>query len=114
MTAVNRHICETRRTSISCNNPILVSILFCSTSYAALSGLLDVETEDITGKPATGADLSAAPPVVGTGFKSDPLRDASNACSDSVATLATATSAPGPLSLPGSNSLSKFPQYNGP
>src|ERR1700679_4057214 len=114
MTAVSRHRCETRRTSISCNNPILVSILFCLTSYAALSRPLDIETEDITGKLSTGEKLSKKPLAARTEFKSDPLRGTSNACSDSVATLATATSAPDPLLSPDSNSLCKCPQYNGP
>lgn len=104
MTAVIRYRCETRRTSVLCNNPISVSILSRSTSYAALSSLLDVEMEDITGELATGADLSVALPAVRTGFKFDPLRGDSNGCSDSVATLAAATSAPGPLLSPDNNS----------
>ena len=76
----------------------------------ALSSLLDVELEDITitGKLARVC-LYVAPPDVRMGFKSGPLRGASNPCSDSVATLATATSAPGPLLFPDSNSLCKCP-----
>lgn len=103
MTVVCRHSCETRRTSVSCNNPISVSILSRSTSYAALSGLLDVETEDINAELAR-ADLSVALPAVRTGFKFDCLRGESNGCSNTVATLVTATSAPGPLLFPDNSS----------
>ena len=80
-----------------------------------LRSLLDVETEGITGKLAAGADLPVTPPAVGTGLKYS--RGASNGWSDSVATLATAASAdsaPSPLLWPDSNSLCRCPQYNSP
>ena len=78
----------------------------------APSSLLDIETllEDITGELATEANVYVVTPAVRTGFKSDPFRCASNACSDSVATLATATSAPGSFLSPNSNSLYKYPE----
>ncbi len=55
--------------------------------------------------------MSVAPSRVEMVFKLDPIRDASNACSDNVATLATGTSAPGPLLFPDSKSLHKCAQY---
>jgi hypothetical protein len=116
MTAVSRDRHGTRRTNSSCSESIRVSILFCSASYAVLSSLLEVGTDVITGKLASGADLSVAAPGVRTKFKSDdsdPVRGVSNACLDSVATLATATSAPGPLMLPGNRSLCRCRQYKG-
>ena len=114
MTAVSRDRHETRRTNSSCSKSIRVSILLCSASHAALSGLLEVETKVITGKLAAKSDLSVARPGIRMGFKSDPVRGVSNGCLDSVATLATATSAPGPLLSSGNRSLRRCSQYNGP
>jgi hypothetical protein len=105
MTALSR---DARRTNFSCSKLISVFILFCSASYAALSGLLEAEV--ITGNFSTGAELPVAPPGVGIGFKSDSSRGASNACLDSVATFTTASSDPSPLLLPGNRSLCRRPQ----
>lgn len=95
-----RHRCETRHTFLSRprNNPTSVFFFFLlsATSYVAMSSLLDVEVEGITGQLAIGTYMSVEPSL--------------NACSDSVATLATATLEPGRLSLPDSNSLRKSRQ----
>ena len=76
--------------------PSFFFFLLSATSYVAMSSLLDVEVEGITGQLAIGTYMSVEPSL--------------NACSDSVATLATATLEPGRLSLPDSNSLRKSRQ----
>ena len=70
----------------------------------------------IAGKLVMGADLSVAPAPSGIrmGFKAETVRGVSNECLDSVATLATATSAPVPLLLPGNRSLCGCSQYKNP
>ena len=70
---VGEHRCERRRTSLSCDNPISVSILSFSTSYVAPS---DSETtEDNICELATGAELPLAYSnlAVRAEFNSDPL-----------------------------------------